>query len=689
MKWAGNIGGRTRAIVIHPDPPNRIWVASTGGGVWRSDDGGNSWSPVDDKMANLAVCSMVMDPTDPDVVYAGTGEGFTDGRDNRDDLRGAGIFWTRNGTQWSQVPGTKQFHYVNRLAISKDGKVLLAATQEGIYRSEDPGRITWTLILPGLMADVKFDPSDNQKAVAGGWRNGTAYYSTNGGKTWSTASLATPWEGRVELAYAAKDPSTVYASVEMDTGEIWRSTDGGKTYEKRDGLNENGVPANYLGEQGWYDNAIWVGDPKDSDLVMVGGIDLWRSTDGGNTLERISQWNIDESAHADHHAVAAHPEYDSDTNNTVFFGNDGGIYKMEDVKTVGGGPDHAQGWINLVNGYAVTQFYSGAGNPNTGTIIGGAQDNGTLAYTPADGVNGWKEIFGGDGGFGAADSTDDRYFYGEYVWLELHRNDDGATSSDKWWERYIDGRFWNENLGNWDWKPLPFHIPDARRGSLGALFIAPFALDPNDSNRILAGGATLWRTNDAKTQNTDTKGPTWSAIKAPVGSFISAIAIAPGDSATVWVGHVNGEVYKSANATHDAPSWELIGEAGQKPLPRGRYCTRIVIDPKNHNGVYVTFGGYRRANVWKTTNGDKDWTDIGISLPEAPVRGLAIHPRNSEFLYVGTGVGVFTSEDAGESWSPTNEGPTNCPIFDFFWMNETLVCVTYGRGMFQIDLSGA
>jgi hypothetical protein len=152
---------------------------------------------------------------------------------------------------------------------------------------------------------------------------------------------------------------------------------------------------------------------------------------------------------------------------------------------------------------------------------------------------------------------------------------------------------------------------------------------------------------------------------------------------------VNGEVYKSANATHDAPSWELIGEAGQKPLPRGRYCTRIVIDPKNHNVVYVTFGGYWRANVWKTTNGGKDWTDIGISLPEAPVRGLAIHPRNSEFLYVGTGVGVFTSEDAGESWSPTNEGPTNCPIFDFFWMNETLVCVTYGRGMFQIDLSGA
>ena len=104
--------------------------------------------------------------------------------------------------------------------------------------------------------------------------------------------------------------------------------------------------------------------------------------------------------------------------------------------------------------------------------------------------------------------------------------------------------------------------------------------------------------------------------------------------------------------------------------------------------VYVTFGGYTKNNVWKTTDGGAKWGNIGSTLPEAPVRCLAVHPRKSNLLYLGTEVGVFASEDAGTSWSPTNEGPTNCSVDDLFWLGETLVCVTHGRGMFRIDLSG-
>src|SRR5262249_36077264 len=156
-----------------------------------------------------------------------------------------------------------------------NGKVLLAATGNGIFRSEDADRLTWAQVLPGSITDVKFHPTDNKKAVAGGGRNGLAYYSSDGGKTWKVASSETSWMGRVELAYAIKSPSTIYASVQMETGEIWKSTDDGKTYAKRQGLGPNGVSANYLGDQGWYDNAIWAGDPKDADFVIVGGIDLW------------------------------------------------------------------------------------------------------------------------------------------------------------------------------------------------------------------------------------------------------------------------------------------------------------------------------------------------------------------------------------------------------------------------------
>ena len=536
------------------------------------------------------------------------------------------------------------------------------------------------------MADVKFDPNDSNKAVAGGNRNGKACYSTDGGLTWHTSVSSLPWSGRVELTYAAHDSATVYVSVDRGSGEIWKSTDGGQTYNKQKGLNENGLPANLLGQQGWYDNVIWAGDPQDDNLVVVGGIDLWRSADGGDNFRRISEWSADQSVHADHHAIAAHPNFDGTTNKTVFFGNDGGIYKTDDIRTVGSDQDRTQGWIRLVNQYAVTQFYSGAGNASTGTIIGGAQDNGTLSFTPARGSQQWIEILGGDGGFVAADPMDTNYFYSEYVYLGLYRNSDGASSDNTWWENYISGQYWNGGLGRWDWKPAPYTIPDAMNEN--ALFIAPFVLDPDESNRLLAGGNSLWRTNDAKTPNTDDSGPSWASIKPGVGSLISAIAVAQGDSDIIWVGHVNGEIYVTHDGTNATPNWQLVGQSGPNALSVHRYCTRITIDPTDHNTVYVMFGGYVSGNVWKTTDGGQTWSNIGSALPQAPVRSLVIHPRRADFLYLGTEVGVFTSEDAGATWSPTNEGPTNCAVYELFWMNESLICVTHGRGMFSIDLSG-
>jgi photosystem II stability/assembly factor-like uncharacterized protein len=680
----GMIGGRTRSIVIDPGNPDRIWIGSVGGGVWLTTNAGSNWFPVDDRLANLAVCCLAMDPANPQIIYAGTGEGFP----NVDAIRGVGIFRTTDGTSWAQLSATNNpdFHWVNRIAVSADGATVLAATRSGIYRSASADRLVWARVLAADVADVKFHPTDTQLAVAGGTRDGAAHFSRDGGQTWQTAQHVSPWSGRVELTYAAHDPATVYASVQMTTGQIWRSTDGGRNYSKRNANNANGVPANFLGQQGWYDNVIWAGDPRPN-LLIVGGINLWRSTDGGDTLRPISDWRQSASAHADHHAIVSHPGYNGTSNRMVFFGNDGGIYRADDVTSVGSDANRTQGWTNLVNGYAVTQFYSGAGNPATGTIIGGAQDNGTLSLTPAAGANQWREILGGDGGYCAADPNDPQVFYEEYVRLDLHRNANGATSAGSWWENYISGRFFNAALNEWDWKPRPHVIPDAMNQD--ALFIAPFVLDPNDSNRLLAGGLSLWRTNDARTPNTDSHGPTWESIKAPAGGFISAIAVAAGDPDLIWVGHDRGLVFKTDNGTDPAPVWQLMSNvAGLAPLTPARFCTRILIDPMQHTRVYVTFGGYTSGNVWRSEDAGKTWANISGSLPEAPIRVLALHPRRPEFVYLGTEVGLFTSEDFGAAWSPTNEGPTNCPVYDLFWMGENLICVTHGRGMFSIDLSG-
>ncbi|HEX8142853.1 MAG TPA: hypothetical protein VF553_09675 [Pyrinomonadaceae bacterium] len=674
----GNIGGRTRSIVVHPTLQNTMWVGSVGGGVWRTDNGGQGWAPVDDLMANLAVTCMAMDPTNPSIIYAGTGEGFS----NVDAIRGAGIFRTTDGVSWSQLSATTgvRFQSINRLAVSANGKILLAATPKGIFRSADPNRLTWTQVSTDAVGDLRFHPTNNNNAIAGGLGNGQAYFTTDGGLTWKIATH-NPWSGRVELTYARKDPLIVYASVQMNNGgEIWRSTDGGKTYTKRNTQLTTGGHAAYLGDQGWYSNAIWAGDPNNSDLVVVGGLDLYRSTNGGNTLIDISTWWDKRSAHADQHCIVSHPGYNGTTNKTVFFGNDGGIFKTVDVKTVGDNASlpRIRGWIELDNTYGVTQFYGGAGNPTSGTIIGGAQDNGTLRFTPAGGSENWTEMFGGDGGYCAADPTDPKYFYGEYVFLNIHRSTDGGVNSD-----YISGQFWNG--AQWTWKPIPYRITDAMNQQ--ALFIAPFVLDPNNPNRILGGGVSLWRTNNAKAPNTNNTGPVWATIKGSIGKRISAIAVAPGNSNLIWVGYEDGQVFKTVNGTQTSPVWQKMDHTGTNPLTPNRYCTRITIDPKNNQTVYVTFGGYNRGNVWKTTDGGLKWSNIGNLLPEAPVRSLAVHPRKSNFLYLGTEVGVFASEDSGATWGPTNEGPTNCSVDELFWMKEVLVCATHGRGMFTINLS--
>jgi hypothetical protein len=199
------------------------------------------------------------------------------------------------------------------------------------------------------MADVIFHPTDPKRAMASALRTGDAYYTTDGGRTWTAATHATPWQSRVELTYAAGQPTTVYASVDLNRGEIWRSTDGGRTYGRCTSRGPDGRAAQYLGDQGWYGNVLWAGDPTNPSLVIVGGVNLWRSTDGGQTLTDISTWWESRSAHADQHCIVSDPHYDGRTNKTVYFGNDGGIYTTTDVTSVGNDPQppRVSGWTKF------------------------------------------------------------------------------------------------------------------------------------------------------------------------------------------------------------------------------------------------------------------------------------------------------------------------------------------------------
>jgi photosystem II stability/assembly factor-like uncharacterized protein len=226
------------------------------------------------------------------------------------------------------------------------------------------------------------------------------------------------------------------------------------------------------------------------------------------------------------------------------------------------------------------------------------------------------------------------------------------------------------------------------------LFIAPFVLDPSNSNRLLAGGVSLWETYDVKTVD---PGPSWFRLKEPVfdnqgtPSEISAIAVFPGlpnQSNIVWVGYRDGQIYNTTDSLLGASShWRRVDRDvnGVQVLPQ-RYCTRIAIDPTNEKVCYATFGGYSTGNVWKTTDFGDHWTNVGQTLPAAPINAVTVHPKNRNFVYLGTDLGVFASENGGANWSPSNEGPTNCAVDDLEWMGTTLLAATHGRGVFAIDL---
>ena len=662
-----NVGGRTRSLLIDPREPDRLWAGAVSGGIWTSADGGLNWEVVDDWLPNLAVCCLALDPNNPDVMYAGTGEGFF----NSDALGGAGIYKSvDSGETWEQLPATADWDNVCRIAVSpEDSDVILAARRyHGIFRSTDGGDSWSNPYWAQGSFYVAFNPDDASHAIGqvidwdwdlSQWFH-RALYSTDGGISWNSAGgdlgYVEGFGSRIELAYVPGAPSIVYASCAADGGLIWRSTDGGQTYTLRTVTGSSGCS--------WYANPLWV-DPTDPDHLLTGGYHVYRSTDGGVTLTQISNGYImTDQVHPDIHFFAQDPGFDGATNRRLWVCTDGGVFVTDNVYTASTG----SGWSRRDTDYRTTQFYGAAGDGPSGRIIGGTQDNGTLrVHSGSDQAN---MMFGGDGGFCAVDPTDPAYCYGEYVNLMIHRSTNGGQSASYIYEGITDA------------------------GS-DANFIAPFILDPNDPNTMLAGGRSLWRTNNAKPGGGQPPYPIWEAIRGPGLDRLSAIAVAPGNSDVIWVGQNNGEVFKTTSGTAADPIWQVVDDNdGTDPFPN-RYITRILIDPDDAEVVYVSLGGFSPDNLYRTDDGGDTWTDItgvGVTgLPDAPINGIARHPDRAAWLYVGTEVGIFATTDGGSSWSTANDGPANTSVDELVFMHNSsiLLAATHGRGLFTVDLQHA
>lgn len=658
----GNIGGRLRAIVFDPADPDIMVAGTAGGGLWRTTNGGAWWEPVSDFLPALPVVSLATDPTNTQTIYAGTGERVG----SNASIPGAGIFRsTDGGVTWQRLASTAaaQYQYVGRLAHhpSASGTVL-AATRTGVHRTTDWGA-SWNAILhvPEGASDVDYDPSDPQRIWVGTYLN--VHLSTDGGAHWTVQTSGNPGKmpdslGRCEIAFAASRPHIVYVSPGRDVpvlndmqDTIWRSTNGGGDWNPW-------MPTN---ADRW-SNAIWV-SPTDSNLVVWGGFgDLFRTTNGGATpAQRISDWrwyDKGKSAHGDQHVIIHHPGYNGTSNRTVFVGNDGGVQKTLNVSAV----DDTTGWINLANNLGVSQFFGGAISPAGTMALGGTQDNGVLLYTNTGGAQGWTlptSVYGwtmtGDGQYAAFDHSFPARMFITYPQLDI----------------------WRSNNGGETFEPATNGLLD--KGT-SADWLAPFVIDPTNSSVLVAGGGRIWRTTNGADE--------WKQIRGFIaGNYRStAVDIARTSSSAIWVGYGNGAVSHTTDAglnwTDHAVPWGTVA------------VTDIAINPWDQDEVVVTVGGSSASTVWITTDAGLTWLNRNGAaphdLPAVQVNTVRYHPLQPDWLYVGTDLGVFASEDRGLSWSVTpaltsgNEGPNNVEVDELFWQGTTyLVAATHGRGMYR------
>jgi len=655
-----NVGGRTRALMFDPNDIDnkKVWAGGVAGGIWSIDDITDptaEWSAVDDFMANLAVTTLAYDPTNPTTFYAGTGEGWS----NFDAVRGDGIFVSNNsGSTWTQLTGTADlFYYVQKIVVTESGTILAAVkgrflNDSGIYRSLDQGT-TWQKVQSGLGADIEVGSDGFIMASLGIVNNpGSIYRSEDEGKTWVAISGVPPSSERIELAIAPSNPSIIYATASNEGDITWlaKSVNAGSswtTFAIPTTIGQDCEPSteDFGGNQAWY-NLILAVHPTNPDKILVGGISLYSSENGGQSWEQISYWTgfCLTYVHADQHAIQFRPGNPDE----AIFGNDGGVFYSVDV-----GSTTTPSFVQRNNGYNVTQFYSLAleNQPQSNYMLAGTQDNGTQRFD-SGGLNNTVEVTGGDGGFCFIDSDLSLIQITSYIYNKYYLSLDGG-----------------ENFG--------IILEDTDEG----LFINP--ADYDDYLDILYAAGNTNQVNIYSDLATSPTKETYSSLSLGQVTHIKASENVIG---RIFLGTENSGIFRIDNMHTDSP--DIFSIRGD--LPGTNYVSSIAIGESDDH-LLITFSNYDVTHVYETKDGGANWVAKDGDLPNIPVRWSQFNPADLKEIFLATEVGIWTTTDISVTnpvWVPDNLGLANVrtDMIKLRRADGLAGVATHGRGVFTTTM---
>jgi photosystem II stability/assembly factor-like uncharacterized protein len=712
------ISGRCTEVAGIPGDRNRMYASFATGGFWKTTDAGRTWTPLFDGQATQSIGCFALAPSNPDIIYLGTGEANI----FRASLPGVGIYKSIDGGLTWKHAGLTNTGTLARIVVHPTNPDIAYAAagghewsynaDRGVYKTTDGGQ-TWKKILgnddhAGAI-DIVMDPSDPNTLLASTWNRirrrwsdpvpedgDHVYKTTDGGATWQVSDAGLPetkFTGRIGLAFSRSNPDVVYASVDNHTPkrapkpneldpygrpievipygvQVYRSNDKGGHWTRVS--TEDDKLERFAGTYGWVFGQIRV-DPKREDVVYILGVPMARSTDGGKTFQVMrAEDKSSDRTHGDHHALWIDPT-DPDH---LLNGNDGGVVVSHD-----GGKK----WTNFFRQIPTTQFYNVSYDMRTPhRILGSVQDEGSymgssaFTYGTRDtAVKGWTAAPGGEGTIIAVDPTAPDIVYASSFYGRLMRSDLRLPDS----------------IRSKDIYPKKAEGEAPHRGE----WLAYTLLSPHDPKTVYHGFQYLFRSTDG--------GSTWTRIsddltyddKARMGrtpyainhQAITAIDESPLRKGLLYAGTDDGRVWMRDG---EGSPWTPVVQG----IPQRAHVSRLVASAYDAGTVYLTLSNRREddnhAYVYRSTDKGRHWTPIAGNLPPAPVNVVREDPKRPGLLYCGTDLGVYVSQDGGKRWQSLQANmPATVSVQDLYVhpTENKMVIGTYGRGVWVLDAMDA